>query len=212
MTQVKICGLSTAETIDAAVEAGADFVGLNFFPASPRHVTIEQAAALAARVPAHVGTVGIFVDPDDALIAAAAASGAITIAQLHNSTPARAAAIAGRHGLPVWAAIGVATSADVASGRAFAGAADRLLFDAKTPKGADLPGGMGLRFDWRLLAAANDLGLPWGLAGGLDQRNVAEAIRATGAALVDAASGVEERAGVKSVEKIMAFIKAARAA
>ncbi len=212
MTQVKICGLSTAQTIDAAVVAGADFVGLNFFPFSPRHVTIEQAAALAARVPAHVGKVGIFVDPDDALIAAAAASGAITIAQLHGSTPGRAAAIAARHGVAVWAAIGVATSADVASGRAFAGAADRLLFDAKTPKGADLPGGMGLRFDWRLLAAANDLGLPWGLAGGLDQRNVAEAIRATGAALVDAASGVEESAGVKSVEKIMAFIKAARAA
>jgi phosphoribosylanthranilate isomerase len=212
MTAVKICGLSTAETIDAAVAAGADFIGLNFFAASPRHVTLEKAAALAVRIPSHVGKVGIFVDPEDALVAAARACGAIDIAQVHGATPARLAAIAARHQLSVWAAIGVATSADVASGRDFAGAADRLLFDAKTPKGADLPGGMGLRFDWRLLAAANDLGLPWGLAGGLDPRNVAEAIRATGTALVDAASGVEESAGVKSVEKILAFVKAARAA
>ena len=213
MKSIKICGLSTVETVAAAVTAGADHIGLMFFERSPRHLDIGRAAALAALVPGSVMKVGVFVDPDDAYLAEVQAAVGLDIVQVHDvGEPARAAAIAARHGVPVWVAIGVATSADVANGRQFQGAADRLLFDAKTPKGAGLPGGMGLRFDWRLLAAANDLGLPWGLAGGLDAGNVGEAIRATGAALVDVSSGVEASAGVKSVEKIRAFIKAVKAA
>jgi phosphoribosylanthranilate isomerase len=213
MISIKICGLSTPETIAAAVTAGADHIGFMFFARSPRHLDIGRAAALAALVPANVMKVGVFVDPEDAYLAEVHGAVGLDIVQVHAVTePARTAAIGARHKLPVWAAIGVATSADVANGRRFQGAADRLLFDAKTPKGAGLPGGMGLRFDWRLLAAANDLGLPWGLAGGLDSGNVGEAIRATGAALVDVSSGVEVEPGVKSVEKIMAFIKAVKAA
>lgn len=213
MTEVKICGLSTVETVDAAVAAGADYVGFVFFPKSPRHLAADAAAALARRVPAHVGKVGVFVDPDDAMLDDVRSRVPLDIVQVHDvAQPARVAAIHQRHGLPVWMAIGVATRADIADGRRYRGAANRLLFDAKTPKGADLPGGMGLRFDWRLLDAAHGLGLPWGLAGGLDPANVAEAIAASKAALVDVSSGVETAPGVKSVARINAFLEAVRAA
>ncbi len=213
MTEIKICGLSTADSVDAAVAAGADYLGFNFFPKSPRYIDADKAAALAARVPSHVAKVGIFVDPDDAALDMACAAARLDVVQLHDvADPARISAIAARHRLPVWAVVSVQGSADVASGLRFKGAADRLLFDAKTPKGADLPGGMGLRFDWRLLAGVSQFGLPWGLAGGLDPHNVAEAIAATGAALVDVSSGVETEPGVKSIDKIRAFIKAAKAA
>ncbi len=210
MTAVKICGLSTPETLDAAIAAGADYLGFTFFAKSPRNLDPARAAALADRVPAGVSRVGVFVDPDDALLAAVRPS--LDIIQVHATSPERVAAIAARFGLPVWAAVGVATSDDIVGAQRFVGAATALLFDAKTPKGADLPGGMGLRFDWRLLGAAKAAGLPWGLAGGLDPGNVAEAIEVSGAPLVDVSSGVEESAGVKSVAKIRAFLAAAKAA
>ena len=203
----KICGLSTPETLDAAVHHGAAQVGFVFFPPSPRHLGFEQAAALATRVPDHVQKIGVFVDPDDALVDAAVASGRLDAVQLHKTNPDRVAAIRARVRRPIWAAVAVKTAADLAGAAAFAGAADRLLYDAKTPDGATLPGGMGLRFDWRLLQGHRHL-LPWSLSGGLDPVNVAEAIRVTGATSVDVSSGVESAPGVKDVDKIAVFLKA----
>lgn len=209
MTEVKICGLSEPATLDAAVAAGSDHVGFVFFPPSPRHVGFDQAAALAARVPDRTGRVGVFVAPGDALIETAIAAGRLSALQLHDVMPARAAELRARFGRPVWAAIPVATRADVLGTSAWRGAADRLLFDAKAPKGASLPGGNAVRFDWRLLDGVA-VGLPWGLAGGLDPASVAEAVGATGAPLVDVSSGVEDAPGVKSAAKIRAFVKAVR--
>jgi len=200
----KICGLSTPETLDAAIAGGASHVGFVFFPPSPRNVGFEQARALIQRAPAHVGTVGVFVDPDEALLSAALATG-IQAVQIHKTAPDRAAAIRTR--VPVWAAIAVKTRADVDQAAAYSGAADRLLYDAKTPEGAALPGGMGLRFDWKLLENIPQP-LPWALSGGLDADNVGEAVRVTGATLVDVSSGVESAPGVKDVAKIAAFLKA----
>lgn len=209
MTEVKICGLSEPATLDAAVAAGADHVGFVFFGPSPRNVDFERAAGLAARVPERVGRVGVFVDADDQLIDRAVRSGRLTAIQLHGGDPARLAALGARFGTEVWAAVPVATRADVERAAAFRGAAHRLLFDAKAPKGADLPGGNALRFDWRLLDGVT-MAMPWGLAGGLDVGNVGEAIAATGAPLVDVSSGVEDSPGRKSAEKIRAFVKAVR--
>ncbi|MFC3712405.1 phosphoribosylanthranilate isomerase [Sphingoaurantiacus capsulatus] len=209
MTQVKICGLSEPATLDAAVAAGADYVGFVFFAKSPRNVSLEQAAALAARVPDRVGRVGVFVDADEALLGGAIHAGRLTAIQLHGADPAQAAAARRRLGIEVWAALPVATRADIERAGAFRGAADRLLFDAKAPKGADLPGGNALRFDWRLLDGVA-MTMPWGLAGGLDAGNVAEACRATGAPLVDVSSGVEDAPGIKSADRIRAFVKAVR--
>jgi phosphoribosylanthranilate isomerase len=200
----KICGLSTPETLDAAIAGGASHVGFVFFPPSPRNVSFDQARALIARVPAHVGTVGVFVDPDEALLNAALATGIRTV-QLHKTAPERAAAIRAR--IPVWAAIAVKTRADVEQAAAYKGAADRILYDAKTPDDAALPGGMGVRFDWKLLENIAHP-LPWALSGGLDADNVREAVGITGATLVDVSSGVESAPGVKDVAKIIAFLKA----
>jgi len=202
--QAKICGLSTPETLDAAIAGGVSHVGLVFFPPSPRNLGFEQARALAARVPGHVGKLGVFVDPDDETVEAALQAG-ITAAQLHKVTPARAEAI--RRRLPVWVAVAVKTRADLDQTRAFRGAADRIVYDAKTPEGAALPGGMGMRFDWELLRGFGHP-LPWALSGGLTPDNVAEAVRVTGAAMVDVSSGVESAPGVKDVDKIAAFLKA----
>ena len=203
----KICGLSTPETLDAAIDRGAAQVGFVFFPPSPRTLTFEQAAGLAGRVPDPVRKAGVFVDPDDALLDAAIAAGRLDILQLHKTTPDRAAAIRARTGREVWAAIAVKVRADLAPAASFAGAADRLLYDAKTPDSAALPGGMGLRFDWTLLQNHRHP-LPWMLSGGLSSTNVAEAIRITGATGVDVSSGVESAPGVKDVDKIAAFLKA----
>ena len=203
----KICGLSTPETLDAALRHGASHVGFVFFPPSPRHLDFARAAQLAARVPAHVHRVGVFVDPDDALIEQAVASGTINAVQLHKTAPPRVAAIRVRTGLESWAAVAVKTLADLDAARAYAGAADRILYDAKTPDGARLPGGMGLRFDWALLDGFRHP-LPWALSGGLDPANVGEAIARTGAPLVDVSSGVESAPGVKDMDKIGAFLKA----
>jgi len=197
----KICGLSTPETLDAAIKGGASHVGFVFFPPSPRHLSFDRARQLIARVPAHIGKVGVFVDPDDDVLGGAMACGLDTL-QLHKTTPERAAAMR----LPVWAAVAVKTAADLSAARSFQGVAERILYDAKTPDSAALPGGMGLRFDWTLLQGHRHP-LRWGLSGGLDPANVAEAARITGAELVDVSSGVESAPGVKDVDKIAAFLR-----
>ncbi|WP_230280858.1 phosphoribosylanthranilate isomerase [Croceicoccus sp. Ery15] len=209
--KIKICGISDGAAMDAVIEARADYAGLVFFPPSPRHVGSEQAARLAERSGTRIARVGLFVDADDAAIAEAVAAGRLDALQLHGSeTPERAAQLRGRFGLQVWKAIAVASAGDVDRAAHYAGAADLVLFDAKTPKGT-LPGGMGLSFDWSLLAAYRGA-LPWGLAGGINPANVAEAIGRTRAPLVDVSSGVESAAGVKDASKIAAFAKAVRAA
>jgi phosphoribosylanthranilate isomerase len=211
MTNAKICGLSTPDALDAAVAGGASHVGFVFFPPSPRHLELEQAAALAARVPAHVGRVGVFVDPDDALLDAATRAGRLDAVQLHKAAPARVAAIRERLRLETWAALAVRTRADLDGARVYRGAADRLVYDAKTPDGAALPGGMGMRFDWELLDGFEHP-LPWALSGGLDPANVREAIGRTGARLVDVSSGVESAPGVKEPALVAAFLKAVASA
>jgi phosphoribosylanthranilate isomerase len=210
VTLIKICGLTEPATLDAAVAAGCDHVGFVFFPRSPRHLDFDRAAGLAARVPGTVKRVGVFVDPDDGLLEIAIRAGRLDALQLHGEEPpARVADVKRRFGLEVWKAVPVRTRGDIEAARAYRGSADRLLFDAKAPKGADLPGGNGLRFDWRLLEGTS-IGMPWGLSGGLDPASVADAIGATGAPLVDVSSGVEDAPGVKSADKIKAFIKAVR--
>ena len=216
MTSAKICGLSTPETLDAAIAGGASHVGFVFFPPSPRNVAVDRVGGLAARVPGGVGRVGVFVDPDDALLDAAIEAGRLTAVQLHRVTPPRAAAIRERFGRDrllreVWAAVAVKTRADLDAARGFVGAADRILYDARTPEGAALPGGMGLRFDWGLLDGFAHP-LPWALSGGLDAGNVGEAIRRTRATLVDVSSGVESAPGVKDAAAIHAFLAAVAAA
>lgn len=208
---IKICGLSTPETVGAAVRAGATHLGFVHFPQSPRHVEADQMRALAAPVPTYVERVAVVVDADDADLARIAETGAISALQLHGKeSPERAAAVRARFGLPVWKAISVKTRSDVEGAAAYAGAVDRLLFDAKTPDGAALPGGMGLRFDWALLRGVA-IPAPWGLSGGLSIANVCDAIRETGTPLIDISSGVEDAPGIKSVDKIMAFCKAVSA-
>ena len=208
-TKIKICGITTPAALDAAIEARADYVGLMFYPPSPRNILPAQAAALATRAAGRIGKVGVFVDAADAAIAEAVAVGQLDALQLHGAEPPqRAAHLRSAFGLPVWKVLAVASAADIARADAFAGAADLILFDAKTPRGA-LPGGMGLVFDWSLLGAYRGA-LPWGLAGGLSADNVAEAVRVTGAPLVDTSSGVESAPGAKDVDKIAAFCKAAR--
>lgn len=203
----KICGLSTPETLDAAIAGGASHVGFVFFPPSPRNVGIEQARALAARVPDHVTKVGVFVDPDDALIEAVTAATGIRTLQLHKTAFERVAELDGR-GHHVWPAISVKRASDLAEGARYAGIpVDRIVYDAKTPDDALLPGGMGLRFDWTMLTGYRHPS-PWMLAGGLDPENVIPAIQMTGARLVDVSSGVESAPGVKDVAKIAAFLKA----
>jgi phosphoribosylanthranilate isomerase len=210
--QIKICGLTDAAAVDAACRAGADHAGFVFFPPSPRHLDFDRAGALGARVPRSVNKVGVFVDPDDALIERAVRAAALDAIQLHGSeTPARVAAVGARTLLPVWKAIGIKTRADLDAAAAYAGAASLVLLDARTPPGAALPGGMGLRFDWTILRDWS-APLPWGMSGGLDPANVAEALAITGAALVDVSSGVERAPGVKDVDKIAAFCEAARRA
>ncbi len=205
-TTAKICGLSTPNTLNAAIAGGASHVGFVFFPPSPRHVGFDRVAGLASAVPSHVRKVGVFVDPDDALINAARSAGLLDAIQLHKTAPDRVAAIRARTGLEVWAAVAIKTRADLDTARAFAGAADRILYDAKTPEGAALPGGMGVRFDWSLLDGFRHP-LPWALSGGLDAGNVGEAVRRTGATLVDVSSGVESAPGVKDAARIKAFLK-----
>jgi len=203
----KICGLTTPETLDAAIGERASHVGFVLFPPSPRNLTTKALRTLAARVPDRVARVGVFVDPDYALIDDAVAAGDLAILQLHRTTPARVAAIGTRTGREIWAAVAVGTRADLDAARAYRGAADRILYDSKAPVDAALPGGMGLRFDWALLDGFHHP-LPWALSGGLDAGNVAEAVTRTGAELVDVSSGVETAPGVKEVDKVGAFLQA----
>ena len=208
-TTAKICGLTTLETLDAAIAGGASHVGFVFFAPSPRNLDADRARGLAARVPEQVRRVGVFVDPDDALIEMAIAAGRLDALQLHKTAPARIAELGRRTGLETWAAVAIKTRADLDRARDHAGAATAILYDAKTPDNAALPGGMGVRFDWSLLDGFRHP-LPWALSGGLDADNVAEAIARTGATLVDVSSGVETAPGVKDVDKIAAFLKAVR--
>ena len=210
--EVKICGLSEAAHVDVAVNAGAALTGFVFFPHSPRNVTIEQAAALTARVPEGVRKVALTVNADDAFLAEIVADAGIDTLQLHgDEDAARVRAVRATFGLPVIKALPVSSAEDVAAAHVYAEVADMLLFDAKPPADATRPGGNALTFDWDLLKGA-DFRVPWLLAGGLTPENVADAIRSTGAVMVDVSSGVEETPGHKSAEKIRAFIKAAHSA
>lgn len=208
---IKICGISTPDALEAAIRARADHIGLVFFPKSPRAVTPADAALLSARAEGRINRVGLFVDPDDALLAEAVAAARLDAIQLHGAEkPERAAQLRSRFGIPIWKALSVASAADVERASAYTHAVDLVLFDARTPKGA-LPGGMGLAFDWNLVA--NWKGpVAWGLAGGLEPGNVAEAIRRTKTPLVDTSSGVETAPGVKDADRIAAFCAAAAGA
>ncbi len=208
---VKICGIRDAVGLDAAVEAGADYVGFVFFPPSPRFVTPTQAAALSGRHAGGPVRVGLFVDPTDDDLAATLAAVPLGLIQLQGEeTPARVAAIRARFGLPVMKALGIGSEDDFAAMEAFAPVVDRLQFDAKAPPGAVLPGGNAQPFEWRLMAG-RAIPRPWQLAGGLTPANVAEAIRVSGAPAVDVSSGVERSRGVKDPALIRAFVAAARA-
>jgi phosphoribosylanthranilate isomerase len=203
--RVKICGITDAAAIDAAIGAGADWVGFVFFPPSPRFVTPAQAAALSSRHPDGPGRVGLFVDPDPAQIEAALAALPLAALQIY-ATAARAAELRALFGVPVWHAVGVAGAADLP--RTAAGV-DALLLDAKPAADATRPGGNAQRFDWSALRGWR-APAPWMLAGGLDPDNVAAAIAATGAPAVDVSSGVETAPGRKDPALIRRFIQKAR--
>ncbi len=208
---IKICGINTPAALDAAVRHRADYLGFVFFAKSPRNVDLPQAAALGQRLAGRATSVGLFVDADDATILEAVAAARLDAIQLHGKeSPERVAALRAQLGLPVWKAVSVASRADIDAAARYAGAADLVLFDAKAPKGADLPGGLGLVFDWTLLSNYR-APFAWGLAGGLSPDNVAEAIRVTAAPLVDVSSGVESAPGVKDEARIAAFARAVRA-
>jgi len=207
---VKICGLSTPDALDAALDAGADMVGFVFFPPSPRNLSFKTAAALESRVRGRAKKVALTVDADDTLLAYVVDALGPDILQLHGSeSPLRVAAIKARYNLPVMKAIAVESKADLAAIARYAAVADLLLFDARAPREATRPGGLGKTFDWRLLEAL-DPGVPFLLSGGLDPGNVGEALRITRAPGVDVSSGVERAPGEKDLDKIRAFIRAAR--
>ncbi|MDP6691604.1 MAG: phosphoribosylanthranilate isomerase [Alphaproteobacteria bacterium] len=209
----KICGLNDLSSLDAAVASGAAYVGLNFYPPSPRAVTPAQARELCGHVPQSVKKVGLFVDPDDRLLREVLDQVPLDLIQLHGSeSPARVREIKALTKLPVLKAIKVANGADLDAAKAYDGVADMLLFDAKAPKDlADaLPGGNGLIFDWNMLTGRH-WQQPWMLAGGLDAGNVAQAVSIAGARAVDVSSGVEHRPGVKDPAAIKAFLDAVKA-
>lgn len=209
---VKICGLKTEQALDAALDAGADLVGFVFFAPSPRNLLFDAARALGARVKGRAQKVALSVEADDALLDAIVAALAPDMLQLHGrEPPERVAAIKARFGLPVMKAIPVETKGDLAAVPAYAHVADRLLFDARAPRDATRPGGLGKPFDWRLLENF-DPGVPFMLSGGLDAGNLAEALRVTRASGVDVSSGVERAPGEKDPDKIRAFVRAAREA
>lgn len=211
--KVKICGVTSEEGIVAVAEEGACFVGLNFFAPSPRYVAPERARDLALAAPLGLAKVALVVDADDATLDAIIAQVPLDMLQLHgHETPQRVAEIKARYGLPLMKAIGIASAEDLDQIERYAIVADQLLIDAKPPRGAVLPGGNGLTFDWRLLAGRKYWTLPWMLAGGLTAANVAEAVRRTGAKQVDVASAVESSPGIKDRALIRAFVQAAQQA
>lgn len=208
----KICGINSAPALEAAVKGGARFVGFNFYARSPRALDAAAAAALAGRMPRGISRVGVIVDESNESIDSLLRQVPLDMLQLHGGeTPARVGEIRRRFGKPVMKAIKVATAADVESAASFDGAADWLLFDAKAPPqmANALPGGNAISFDWSLLADRR-WNRPWMLSGGLHVGNLAEAVRITGAPVVDVSSGVEDRPGVKSPEKIASFLELAR--
>ena len=211
-TKVKICGLRTEAALAVALEGGADYVGLVFFPPSPRNLSPEAAGPLAAKARGRAKIVALMVDPDDALIEAVVTAVDPDVLQLHGEeSPARVAEVRRRWAKPVMKAIKVETARDAAAALAYRGIADLILFDARAPKDSPLPGGNGLAFDWRALTAVKDR-LAYMLSGGLTPDNVGEAIRVTGAGIVDVSSGVEARPGEKDPALIRRFLLAAKAA
>lgn len=209
---VKICGLTTTATMNTALDAGADYVGLMFFPPSPRNIRIDEAATLANRARGKARIVSVFVDPGDSLLDAVIAKVRPDVIQLHgHETPERIAEIRSRSPATIMKAIQVETRDDVISARQYRDCADMILFDAKAPSNAALalPGGNGDRFDWRMLEV-HDHNQPWMLSAGLNPGNVAAAIVATGATAVDVSSGVERSRGEKDVSLIAAFLTAAK--
>ena len=207
---VKICGITESADIPAAILAGARYVGFVFFERSPRNLELGDAAFMAGSVPEGIAKVALTVDADDAALDRIVAAVPLDMLQLHGrETPDRVAAVRDRYGLPVMKAVGVADEGDLAALDAHARAADQILVDAKAPKGAALPGGNGLAFDWRLIAGRR-WPVPWMLAGGLTAANVADAIRLTGARQVDVSSGVESTPGVKDPAAMSDFVAAAR--
>jgi phosphoribosylanthranilate isomerase len=210
--QVKICGINSVESADAALRAGADFAGLVFFAASPRALRADQAASLATRLRGRARIAALLVDANDEAIAAAIAAAQPDFLQLHGrETPARVAEIRGTFGKPVIKALSIADASDFSDLSAYERVTDMMLFDAKAPANAAHPGGHGAAFDWQLLRGRSFL-RPWLLGGGLHAENVARAIESSGAQAVDVSSGVETSPGVKSAEKIAAFVAAAKAA
>jgi phosphoribosylanthranilate isomerase len=207
---VKICGLKTAEALDAALESEADLVGFVFFPPSPRNLGLEAARSLGARVAGRAGKVALTVDATDEMLLEIVTALKPDMLQLHGKeTPERVVQVRGRFGLPVMKALPIAERGDLSPIRIYAHVADRLLFDARAPKEATRPGGLGTPFDWTLLAGI-DPGVPFMLSGGLDAGNVAEALRITRASGVDVSSGVERKPGEKDPARIREFIHAAR--
>ncbi|WP_039016880.1 phosphoribosylanthranilate isomerase [Halocynthiibacter namhaensis] len=208
-TNVKICGLKTVQDVAAVAAAKAHYAGFVFFAKSPRHLEIEQARTLALATPEGVAKVALTVNADDATLDAITEQVPLDMLQLHGSeTVERVHEVRRRYGLPVMKAIGISDEEDLDQISLYTQVADQLLIDAKPPKNADLPGGNGLAFDWRLLAGRR-WATPWMLAGGLSPNNVAEAIHLTGAKQVDVSSGVESAPGVKNAVKIADFVKAA---
>ena len=213
MAQAKICGLTTAPAVRAALDGGAAHLGFVTFANSPRHILPADAARLAQPVRGRAQMVSVLVDPDDALLDEVARALRPDWVQLHGGeTPERCAAVRARTGALTLKALPVSEAADVARARAYAGAADRILFDARPPAGSALPGGVGARFDWSLLKDAPPSAAGFFLAGGLDPWNVQEALDRSGAVRVDVSSGVERGAGVKDPALISAFLEAVRRA
>jgi phosphoribosylanthranilate isomerase len=210
VTQVKICGLSTTEAVDAALVGGAAYLGFVFFPHSPRSVTAPEAARLAEPARGRAKIVALLVDPTADLVAEVVEGLKPDLLQLHGrETPERLAGLKQTWGLPVIKALGVRQGADLDAAPAYEAVADHLMLDAKPPEGADRPGGLGASFDWTLLAGRS-FARPWFLAGGLTPGNVAEAVRLTGAPFVDVSSGVERAPGLKDPGLIAQFLEAVR--
>lgn len=208
--RVKVCGLRTGADVAAVAASGAAYAGFVFFAKSPRHLSVPEARALALEAPVGLAKVALTVDADDATLDEIVEAMPLDMLQLHgHESPERVAEVRARYGLPVMKALGVADESDLPAILEYSLAADQILIDAKPPKGADLPGGNGLAFDWRLISGRHWL-RPWMLAGGLTAGNIAEAVRLTGARQVDVSSGVESAPGVKDHARIAAFLKAAR--